>query len=157
MLCRYKPLVSMAAWLFCPDYRSVWIVLQRWWWWWDWGGSSPLVCEQHTGESGWTPLLQCLSELLKWTLECLQLLHREIQGEEMGRITEKRWVIFGKLWISSPAPFTVFPWSGSSGSVIGFPMFLPRVSHGQKCTLPGWVGRKWKTDHIKHCDVLWNA
>lgn len=21
----------MAAWLFCPDYRSVWIVLQRWW------------------------------------------------------------------------------------------------------------------------------
>lgn len=47
VLCRHKPLVSMAAWLFCPDYRSVWIVLQ--WWWWcggaEGGGVSLLVCE----------------------------------------------------------------------------------------------------------------
>lgn len=31
VLCRHKPPVSIATWLFCPDYRSVWIVLQRWW------------------------------------------------------------------------------------------------------------------------------
>lgn len=45
VLCWHRPRVSMAASVFCPDYRSVWIVLQRWWW-----GISLPFREQHTGE-----------------------------------------------------------------------------------------------------------
>lgn len=52
-----------------------------------------------------------------------------------------------------------FPWSGSSGSLIGFPMFLSWVSYRQKCILSRRVGRKTKRrlhNYIKH-HLLWNV
>lgn len=87
MLCRHRPLVSMAAWLFCPDYRSVWIVLQRWWGW-----ISLLAFEQLTGK---LPLLSWLhrdfqkSVEVRWSQKSLQRPNRKIQEQKAGRIKDR--------------------------------------------------------------------